>query len=297
MTKTDLKARIKAIRLKDNLTQSEFAKAIGGVQSTAISHWERGVSEPSRRNLARIAKYGGIEVHELLGINPEEKQPVTPKVLGNRIRRIRNGFKFTQKEFGELLDVSCITIINWEKGKNVPQTSNLEKIADLVDMDVDSLIYRKTPVVKTGKSKPVAQTTATTATPTKVEAVQKPVSKIPVVTAPVVSKPTASNVRKSILASEVLSSQLEDEITTFKTKISKQGYEKLWEQSAKIETFKKAFKKIIARIKNKEVSSEVYLGKNAILEKIWEYSQVNPDRAINDDLLVDFEKALTTVYN
>ena len=46
----------------------------------------------------------------------------------------------TQKDAAERIGVSAITILQWEKGKNVPNKTNLPKIAEAYGCTVEDLI-------------------------------------------------------------------------------------------------------------------------------------------------------------
>lgn len=58
-------ARIKAIRIKSGLGQTEFADHFDVSQST-VGRWEKG-SVPQGDKLQKLADMGGMSVHELLG--------------------------------------------------------------------------------------------------------------------------------------------------------------------------------------------------------------------------------------
>lgn len=55
-------ANIKRQRLAMGMTQREFAAAVNGLDTLAISRWERGVSLPRQDNLQALAQVTGREV-------------------------------------------------------------------------------------------------------------------------------------------------------------------------------------------------------------------------------------------
>jgi len=59
-------ARIAELRLKASLSQSELAKRCG-VDETAVSHWENGVSSPKGSRLPVVAEALGVTIDELFG--------------------------------------------------------------------------------------------------------------------------------------------------------------------------------------------------------------------------------------
>ena len=48
---------------------------------------------------------------------------------------------FTQKEAGQRLGVTSVTLGNWEKGKTFPKASQLLKIAELYGVRIDDIIF------------------------------------------------------------------------------------------------------------------------------------------------------------
>ena len=49
------------------------------------------------------------------------------KATGERIKDIRLELGETLEEFGDRFDTSKVTVFNWEKGRNLPNKSNLKK--------------------------------------------------------------------------------------------------------------------------------------------------------------------------
>ena len=63
------------------------------------------------------------------------------KKIGNFISQKRKEKKLTQKYLGEILGVTDRTIINWEKGKCMPDYSLLIPLCENLDITIDELIY------------------------------------------------------------------------------------------------------------------------------------------------------------
>lgn len=55
------------------------------------------------------------------------------KLLGKRIRELRQRKKITQEKLSELISVDPATISNIENGKNYPSMTNLEAILKVLD--------------------------------------------------------------------------------------------------------------------------------------------------------------------
>ena len=62
------------------------------------------------------------------------------KTTGERIKDIRLELGETLEEFGERFNTSKATVFNWEKGRNLPNKSNLKEIAEIGGIPVKDLI-------------------------------------------------------------------------------------------------------------------------------------------------------------
>lgn len=81
--------------------------------------------------------------------------------IGKNIKRFRQDANMTQDELAERLNVTRQAISSWECDKTQPDIDTLKKIADILQVSVESLIYGKksstqvitnTKTVKTGGS-------------------------------------------------------------------------------------------------------------------------------------------------
>ena len=61
------------------------------------------------------------------------------KTTGERIKDIRLELGETLEQFGERFNTSKVTVFNWEKGRNLPNKSNLKKIAEIGGVSVEEL--------------------------------------------------------------------------------------------------------------------------------------------------------------
>ena len=62
----EFKTRLKELRLESNTSQAEIAKLLN-MSKMAISHWEKGNSEPSIEQLKILARYFDVSVDYLIG--------------------------------------------------------------------------------------------------------------------------------------------------------------------------------------------------------------------------------------
>ena len=60
--------------------------------------------------------------------------------VGNYLRQLRNDHHLTQAELGEKLGVSYQAVSKWETGENLPDTSLLLDICDVLDTTCDKLL-------------------------------------------------------------------------------------------------------------------------------------------------------------
>ena len=61
------------------------------------------------------------------------------KTTGERIKDIRLSSGETLEEFGARFNTSKVTVFNWENGRNLPNKSNLKKIAEIGGTSVGEL--------------------------------------------------------------------------------------------------------------------------------------------------------------
>lgn len=66
----DFKTRLKELRTEKGVTQADIAKLINA-SKMAISHWEKGNSEPSIEQLKILAEYFNVSIDYLVGFSDE----------------------------------------------------------------------------------------------------------------------------------------------------------------------------------------------------------------------------------
>ena len=62
-------------------------------------------------------------------------------MIGKNIRNLRKESGMTQDELAEELNVTRQALSNWERGKTEPDIETLTKIAEILDVSVEELIY------------------------------------------------------------------------------------------------------------------------------------------------------------
>ena len=144
--------RIKLIR--KGLTQKEFARKIG-VSYGAIQNWEVYNQVPNGTALTKIRDVFKIDINWLLtGEGEMINNTASPEVVENkttkatcveedtffsRLKILRDGFGFTQKEVGNKLNVSTNTVQSWEKD-TYPKGDALIILSEMFKCSIDWLL-------------------------------------------------------------------------------------------------------------------------------------------------------------
>ena len=68
---------------------------------------------------------------------------IDKKLIGERIKNIRQQRGMTLEEFGKMFGASKSNVRSWEIGKNLPNPERLKTIAKIADISVDTLLYGK----------------------------------------------------------------------------------------------------------------------------------------------------------
>ena len=65
--------------------------------------------------------------------------------FGVRLKSLRNQKKWSQKDVGEKLGISNVSVSGYESGNRFPDTQTLAKIADVFEVSTDYLLGRDVP--------------------------------------------------------------------------------------------------------------------------------------------------------
>lgn len=68
---------------------------------------------------------------------------IDKKLVGERIKNVRQQKGMTLEEFGKMFGASKSNVRSWEIGKNLPNPERLKTIAKIADISVDTLLYGK----------------------------------------------------------------------------------------------------------------------------------------------------------
>lgn len=59
-----------------------------------------------------------------------------------RIKELREAAGMSQRELGERIGISGPAVAMWESGENRPSLTNLEKLADVLGVSIDTILGR-----------------------------------------------------------------------------------------------------------------------------------------------------------
>ncbi|MNM25407.1 HTH-type transcriptional regulator Xre [compost metagenome] len=61
--------------------------------------------------------------------------------FAENLKRIREWRGINKEELGERIGVSGVTVGYWESGRNEPRMGKVEQIADILNVDIDDLLF------------------------------------------------------------------------------------------------------------------------------------------------------------
>ena len=138
--------RLRELQRAEKLTQQELAD-IAEVSKRTIQNWEDGTSNIKPEKAEKLADYFGVSVGYLLGYddNDFEKQiriDTLNDIINqmNRLKELRKEKGLTQTDLAELLEVTKLTIHNWENGVSSIKSDRLKKLCEIFDVDVPYLL-------------------------------------------------------------------------------------------------------------------------------------------------------------
>ena len=141
--------KLKVLRKKKGLTQQEVADLVH-VDRVRITNWENGKREPNFENLSMLACIFDVSIDFLLSEYLEISKEAYLKLkeekknlFSVRLKELRLKKRLTQTELGEKVGVKQSTFTKWENGKREPSFENLFKLADLLEVSLDSLFGRE----------------------------------------------------------------------------------------------------------------------------------------------------------
>ena len=139
---SELKDRIKAIRVREHMTQYEFAKRIN-VTPGFISNVENGRSGFSDEKLQAIVSTCHVSEQWLRtgeGAMSLPEEELNVEEIGGRIKKFRKQKNLSQDEFAKKIGVHKNRVCAVETGKDKPSKSFLNKLVRAFDISYDWLM-------------------------------------------------------------------------------------------------------------------------------------------------------------
>ena len=127
--------RLKELRKAKKLTQKELAEETD-IPYRTLQRWENGESQIKPEKAEKLANFFGVSIAHLLGYEDNDFE----KANQNRLKELRKEKALTQADLAELLEVTKMTISNWENGVSSIKSDRLKKLCEIFDVDVPYLL-------------------------------------------------------------------------------------------------------------------------------------------------------------
>ena len=125
--------RLKKLQRAKKLTQKELAEETD-IPYRTLQRWENGESQIKPEKAEKLADYFGVSVGYLLGYDDNDINQM------NRLKELRKEKGLTQTDLAELLEVTKLTIHNWENGVSSIKSDRLKKLCEIFDVDATYLL-------------------------------------------------------------------------------------------------------------------------------------------------------------
>ena len=132
-----LNTNLSFLRETRALTQQEIAKEVCFSQKV-VSAYERGVREPSLKNLIKIAEYFSVSIDDLLlkDLRPQGS------MLARNLKYLRNREHFSQGDMARLLKISKADMGKYESGAAELSNQGLINVSEFFGITVDDLLKK-----------------------------------------------------------------------------------------------------------------------------------------------------------
>lgn len=143
-------SRISNIRQNNELSQQELANIIGG-NRVSVCNWEKEREIPNINKANAIADYFNVSLDYLFNLSKSKNYPnnrhgdIDRKIVGTRLRRLRNANNLTLQKLADLLNTTPSTISAYESGKTLLLTAFAIEICKKYNVSMDWL-YGKSDV-------------------------------------------------------------------------------------------------------------------------------------------------------
>lgn len=132
-----LNTNLSFLRESMALTQMEIAEGVD-LSQKVVSAYERGVREPSLKNLIKLAKYFSVSIDDLL---LKDMRP-QGSMLARNLKYLRNREHFSQGDMARLLKISKAHMGKYENGVAELNNQGLINVSEFFDITVDDLLKK-----------------------------------------------------------------------------------------------------------------------------------------------------------
>ena len=132
-----LNTNLSFLRENKALTQLEIAGEVG-LSQKVVSTYERGVREPSLKNLIKIAEYFSVSIDDLLlkDLRPQGS------MIARNLKYLRNREHFSQGDMARLLKISKAHMGKYESGAAELSNQGLINVSEFFGITVDDLLKK-----------------------------------------------------------------------------------------------------------------------------------------------------------
>ena len=144
--------RFKEIREKYDLTQQQVADILN-ISKTSYNYFENEERFIPLKHLNKYCNHFKVSMDYVLGLSNQNIVSkhifnIDKKLVGQRIKKIREIKKLTQEELAKIINTSQSTISSYEKGKTLIITSFLYELCKRLDVNMDYIVARSN-IIKT----------------------------------------------------------------------------------------------------------------------------------------------------
>lgn len=108
---SEIGAKIKSLREKNNMEQLELASRMGYKSQSTISKWESGVNLPTGKKLIELAKLLNTTTNEILGIDTSSPPTETPQFKAIQ-RKAKSLSVADQERLIQIMDLTFQDVLN-----------------------------------------------------------------------------------------------------------------------------------------------------------------------------------------
>ena len=132
-----LNTNLSFLRENKALTQLEIAGEVG-LSQKVVSTYERGVREPSLKNLIKIAEYFSVSIDDLLlkDLRPQGS------MIARNLKYLRNREHFSQGDMARLLKISKANMGKYESGDAELSNQGLINVSEFFGITIDDLLKK-----------------------------------------------------------------------------------------------------------------------------------------------------------